>query len=245
MRKLVVLTAAMKVVVLVTAMWSSPAMAIGIGIPTFDSAQALNFIRTLQHYKDQWDQLEREYEKLRATHDALTGVRNLGEVFDDPLLRRYLPREWLKVYREMKKLGYDGLVREGAAMWAINKVFERCDKITLLDERLDCETRAALPSQNQADISMVMEKIASRGDQIRELQAAINATEDPKAIAELQARIAIEQVAVQNEASSIMAMNMAMENERQVLSQRALEFNSRARSAKGGAMLSPLTFGEE
>ena len=211
------------------------------GIPVVDALsngqRMLEFAQTLQKYQDEYLYWESELDRLKQTYDALTGVRNIGDIFDNKNLHKYLPDEWVKTYRIMKNLGYAGLVGEASAMWAVNQVFERCERIILKDKKLDCQTRAIKPTVDVANASVLYGKIIERGAQIRDLQAAINKTEDQKAILELQARLQTEQLFVESMSNQIKVAQMTMEAEERVMQQRQLEFNARTLSAKKGAAI--------
>lgn len=201
-------------------------------------------VETILKWKDQYDQMVRQFEKLKETHEALTGARNLGEVFDDPKLRRYLPPEWNEAYRAMKRQGYEGLVRKGVEIYRENQIFDACERLEDDDERKACEAKAVKPSQDQGDASEILEKLAERSLQIEALQLQINETEDPKAIAELQARLMIEQAAIANEATRVNVTSMIMASEEQVQAQRQRELQERTWAAKEGIKIEPLTFPE-
>lgn len=206
--------------------------------------QALQHIQTLLNWKEQYEQMRDQYEQLRTTHDALTGVRDLGDVFDNPELRQYLPDDWNQAYRRMKLEGYEGLVREGAAIYQANRIHDACEHLILDDVRLACESRAVKASQDQGDASESFEKTLARGEQIQQLQNQISATQDPKAIAELSARLSVEQAAIANEATRISLVKMITEAEERVQAQRQKEFQARAWSATKGVEVEPLTFGQ-
>ncbi len=215
-------------------------------IPVTDVAaiaeSAIQHIETVLKWKDQYDQMTRQFEKLKETHKALTGARNLGEVFDDPKLRGYLPPEWNEAYRAMKRQGYEGLVRKGVDIYRDNQIFDACERLEDEDERKACEAKAVKPSQDQGDASEILEKLAERSQQIKDLQSQINETEDPKAIAELQARLMVEQAAIANEATRVNVTSMIMASEAQVQDQRQREIQERTWAARKGVEIEPLTF---
>jgi len=215
-------------------------------IPVTDSLgiaeTAVQHVQTLLKWREQYQQMSEQFVQLQRTHTALTGVRNLGDVFDSRELRQYLPEDWNRAYRRMKREGYEGLVREGVAIYESNRIHDACEDLQPEDVRIACESRAVKASQDQADASELFDKTLERGEQIRQLQAQINATEDPKAIAELNARLSVEQAAIANEATRISIIKTITEAEERVQAQRQKEFQARAWSATKGVELEPLTF---
>lgn len=68
-----------------------------------------------------------------------------------------------------------------------------------------------------------------RQGQLQQLLRQIDATEDPKAIAELQARMSGEQVAVQNEGNRMAALSEQMRNQERVVTQAVNEWRNNQR----------------
>ena len=71
--------------------------------------------------------------------------------------------------------------------------------------------------------------------------AAINGTADPKAIAELQARISAEGAAIQNEQTKMQLFALASQAEDRLIQQQR-EANARTWSATGVVRVEPMTF---
>jgi type IV secretion system protein VirB5 len=80
--------------------------------------------------------------------------------------------------------------------------------------------------------------------QIEALMSQISKTEDPKAIAELQARIAIEQAAMQNEDTKLRMLQMVAEAESRILRQQQQEAIAEERSRTKGIELTPINWDE-
>ncbi|QBM30644.1 type IV secretion system protein [Hydrogenophaga pseudoflava] len=68
-----------------------------------------------------------------------------------------------------------------------------------------------------------------RQGQLQQLLRQIDATEDPKAIAELQARMSGEQVAVQNEGNRLAALSEQMRNQERLVTQAVNEWRNNQR----------------
>lgn len=83
----------------------------------------------------------------------------------------------------------------------------------------------------------------SRINQIDQLMQKINQTQDPKAIAELQARIGAEQANIQNEQTKLQMYAMVAAAEDRVQAQRQAEINAKANARRGWAQPKTVTFG--
>ncbi|MPN49131.1 Type IV secretion system protein virB5 [bioreactor metagenome] len=73
--------------------------------------------------------------------------------------------------------------------------------------------------------------------------AKINDTPDPKAIAELQGRIAAEQAMIQNEQTKLQLYAMVAQAEDKIQQQQQRELQARTWAARKGIQATPITFG--
>lgn len=178
--------------------------------------------------QDQLSKMENQYREIKAQHEALTGNRNLGSIFDDKAYRDYLPPDWQQVYDKAKKEGYAGLSPNAQNLYKTNQIYDECAYINADDERKVCQAKAA---KNAVDEDIALEtyqKAKNRIEQINKLMNKINDTKDPKAIAELQARIAVEQANIQNEQTKLQMYAMVTAAESKVQEQRQSEIQARA-----------------
>ncbi|OAI20331.1 P-type DNA transfer protein VirB5 [Methylomonas lenta] len=197
------------------------------------AAQASTLGKQLTEAKNQVTQ-------LKNTYQSFTGSRDLGTIMNNPALRNYLPQDWQKVYDSVKQGGYAGL--SGTAKTMYNQVFDSCKHITIDDERLSCEAAAVKGAQDKGFALDAYSKAQDRMDQIDQLMAKVNDTQDPKAIAELQARIATEQANIQNEQTKLQMYAMVASAEDKMQQQNKREMNARTWSATKGISAQPITF---
>ena len=73
----------------------------------------------------------------------------------------------------------------------------------------------------------------------------INQTQDPKAIAELQARIGAEQANIQNEQTKLQMYAMVAAAEDRVQTQRQAEINAKANARRGWVTPNAVDFGKK
>ncbi len=242
-----VLSLAVAAVVAVAGLgFTTPVMA--SGIPVIDVAKIANdtanqaaniakYIEMVQKYQQQIEQMKQQYE-------SLTGTRNFGEIMNNPALKNYLPEDWQAVYTKVQSGGYKGLSGSAAAIRDANTLFDTCAKKTGASKQL-CERSAAKAAQDKAFAVEAFDKANSRWDQIAGLMRQINSTTDPKAIAELQARINAEGAAIQNEQTKMQLFALASQAEDRLIQQQRREANARTWGATGGGVTAkPLTFGQ-
>ena len=181
------------------------------GIPVFDGAnlaqQIQQVVSWVQQYKqmvDQLTQLQQQYQQMQQQYQSLTGVRNLGNIYNNQQLQDVVPQNLSNVYNSINTGGYNSLTSDAKNLRSANMIYNCEDRTG--QSKLACEAILNLPSQSLAYDQNALSLTQQRVAQIQSLQNSINSTQDPKAIAELQARIQAENVQVSNDANRIAIM---------------------------------------
>ncbi|UZB06167.1 P-type DNA transfer protein VirB5 (plasmid) [Xanthomonas citri pv. fuscans] len=201
-----------------------------------------NQIETMAKWKAQYDQMVSQINQMQKQYDAVTGPRGLGQIMNNPALRDYLPSDWQKVYDSVRTGGYNGLSGSAAAIYDDNKVFDACARLAAGAQRTACEAAAVKPAQDKAFAGDAYAAAKSRLDQINSLMGQIDQTKDPKAIAELQGRIASEQAMIANEQTKLQLFQMMAQADEKLQEQRKREINAQQLARRGHLDLQPLTF---
>ena len=227
----------MKMKALVAALAITMAGAASAQIPVTDGASIANSIQqqieTIAKWKMQYDQMTSQINQMKQQYESLTGSRNLGQILNNAALRDYLPNDWQGVYDAVKSGGYSGLSGRAQSIYEANKAFDACMVFKLVDQRTACEAQAVKGAQDKAFALDAYDKAKSRLTQIDQLMAKINDTPDPKAIAELQGRIAAEQAMIQNEQTKLQMYQMVAAAEDRLQEQRQRELNAKAGARRG------------
>lgn len=188
-------------------------------------ANIAKYVEMINQYKTQIDQMKQQYE-------SLTGSRGLGNILNNPQFAEYLPADWQNVYNSVRQGGYEGLTGSAQAIRDANKLFDTCASKNGSDKQV-CERAVAKAAQDKAFATDAFDKAKLRWDQIQGLLQSINGTTDPKAIAELQARIASEQAAIQNEQTKLQMYQMIAQAEDRLIEQQQREANAKNLSRRG------------
>ncbi|WP_312595915.1 P-type DNA transfer protein VirB5 [Stutzerimonas nitrititolerans] len=216
-------------------------------IPVTDGAsiaqQTMAQIETIAKWKMQYDQMMSQIEQAKQQYESLTGSRGLGTIMNDPALRDYLPTDWQGVYDSVRSGGYSGLSGRAQSIYDENRLFDSCAHIAIADQRTACEALAVKASQDKGFALDAYDAAKSRINQIDQLMAKINQTEDPKAIAELQGRIAAEQANIQNEQTKLQMYQMVAAAEDRIQQQRQHELNAKANARRGWVRPQTVQFG--
>lgn len=209
---------------------SSPVMA--SGIPVFDAASAANFVTQLQRLKEQLDTAKSQLDAAKDQIDSTTGYRGFADIFNNPEIRKLLPPDMVNIYDIAGQTGYGDLdeliegVEEEYNLPADNRQAEQ-----------DIQQRSrTLGATNRALAERAYQGTEERMTQIARLREAIQDTDDPKSIAELQARIATEEAEVTSENTRVQLMRLNALAEQQLVEAQREELKRRYLSSDNTAM---------
>lgn len=168
-------------------------------IPVTDGANLMQQIQQVLSWVQQLKAMADQYQQLQGQYNAMTGNRGYGNLFNNPQLQQYLPANWQQVYGQLRTQGLDGL--SGGAQVFRQQIGDNrsCSMLADTQARMSCNQAIASPYQTYDVFQSALNVANQKPQQIQSLISQIQTTDDPKAIAELQARIAGEQAAMQNE----------------------------------------------
>lgn len=216
------------------------------GIPVVDAAsigkQVANQLQVMEQWKSQFDYMKSQITQLQQTYNSLTGIRNMGQIANNPALRNYLPQDWQQVYDSVSRGGYQGLTGSAQSIFSNNQVYDLCAHIPTQTAKTLCEAMSVKSAQDKAYATTAYSAAQQRLGQIDQLMGQINQTQDPKAIAELQGRIAIEQANIANENTKLQLYEMMAKAEDRLQEQKQRELNAQVWGRTATVNIKPLTF---
>jgi type IV secretion system protein VirB5 len=183
------------------------------GIPVIDVA---NLIQTIQQVLNDITEIQNQVQQITQLQDhlnSINGFRNLGQVFNSPMLSNYVPAEAYTFVNAVNTGGYSGLTGTSKMLRDAGMVYNCMDFGGA--ERTRCQAMLAAPYQTKGLLQDAMKSAAGRLSQINSLMGQINATADQKAVQEIQARIGAENALLAHEVSQVqMLQGMADSEER-------------------------------
>ena len=183
------------------------------GIPVIDAANLVQTIQQVIHDITKIQNQVHQITQLQSHLASINGARNLGNVFDNPVLRNYVPAEAYTFINAVHTGGYAGLNGTARGLRDASMVYN-CMDLTGT-ERTRCQAALAQPYQHKGLLQDAMTSAAGRLAQIQALMTQINLTTDQKAVQEIQARIGAENALLAHEATQIqMLQGMADSEER-------------------------------
>ena len=217
------------------------------GLPVYDGAaltnniaswavQAQSMASQLGELKKQYDTMQQQYQQLQQTYQSISGIRNMGDIANNPALRKYLPGD----YQQALQLGTGAASGQyGTLDGAVNGMKQATKILDIADTGLDPESpagKAFQNGQNQAALNRVLaeegfKQSGARIDDLQQLLNKVNNAPDEKDIQDLQARIQAEQVMLQNEQLRLASLAQVAQAQKDIANQQALEM--RIKSIKG------------
>lgn len=225
MRKLVITAA---IVVIVGA--ASPVMA--QGIPVFDATRAADFLQQFTRMKEQLDTARSQLAEAQRLFESMSGTRGFGDVLRNHQLRQYLPDDLKTVYDTVNGGGYSGI---SGSIDDILREEQLSGSVTEMARAIDERSRRTMVTDKAIGLR-AYEGAQQRLDQIDGLMDEISRTQDQKAIEELQARIAAEQAAIQNETTKLQMIAHLRHAEQTLIAEQKRELNRRILSSENRAM---------
>ncbi|NYT79543.1 type IV secretion system protein [Alcaligenaceae bacterium] len=208
-------TAIMAAIALAVATPASAVYASG-GIPTLD----INSVKQLNALLDQLETAKSQLEQTRAQLQALTQSSGFGYVLNNPgvqdAIRASLPADASAL---IDRLQGQNVALSGAVDSIIAGIDDPVD--FQRDGRALGEKSLRIAATKKALTEQAYNAMTKRLEIIDGLQAKINETTNPKEIAELQARIAIEQANIQADQTRIGLAEQQFAAERELLAARS------------------------
>jgi len=186
-----------------------------------DIASIFQEIQQLEAMSQQLSQMQNQLTQLKSTYNAATGSRNLGMILNNPTLNNSIPTTWTNNYKGIQQNGAAGLSASGKVIRNSNMIYN-CQGKTGTDLTL-CNRDLNKTAQDQAFTQDAYQVLQSRMQNIQSLMSQINSTQDPKAIAELQARITAEQASIGVERDKLNMYLASAHAERELIDQQKRE----------------------
>jgi type IV secretion system protein VirB5 len=212
------------------------------GIPVIDAANLVNSLQQVMAWGQQFEQMKNQIANQQQMYNSMNGSRGMGSLMNDPSLRNALPGDWQKVYTSIQSGGYSGLTGSAKTIRDATKIYDCKDKTG--DLLTLCNQEMNKGAQDEAYAQQAYASAQARVNQIQGLTSQIDATSDPKAIADLNARIQAEQASIQNEQTKLQMFKMLSEAEDRkiVMRKREIDLKGAARTKTVAESLTPLQF---
>ena len=191
------------------------------GIPVIDVA---NLIQTIQQVVNDITEINNQVQQisqLQSQLNSINGMRNLGNVFNNPLLKNYVPADAFNFINAVGTSGYSGLNATAKTLRDTGMVYNCLDLTGAA--RTSCQATLAQPYQQKGLLQDAMKSASGRLAQINALMDQINATTDQKSVQEIQARIGAENALLAHEMSQVQMLQGMADSEERIARSRERE----------------------
>jgi type IV secretion system protein VirB5 len=192
------------------------------GIPVIDIA---NLIQTILQVLNDITEISNQVQQItscRTSSTASTASATSGNVFNNPLLKNYVPAEAYTYLNAINTSGYSGLSGTAKALRDAGMVYN-CMDLAGNARTTSCQATLAQPYQQKGLLQDAMKSAAGRLSQIQSLMGQINATSDQKAVQEIQARIGAENALLAHEMSQVQMLQGMADSEERIARSRERE----------------------
>jgi type IV secretion system protein VirB5 len=200
------------------------------GIPVIDAGSIAQAVLQVESWGQQYKQMTQQILQLQQQIQAVTGSRGFSSALNSPSFqqaRRMLPQDAQALLDLAHGGSYGDLSKTISNIKLNTTTLNRDNFSTQLGADL-WEADLNRAASNKALSMEAYNSAQQRLSNLESLMSQISTTDDPKAIGELQARIATEQGLIQNEQAKIQAMTMLVSAEKQISEMQSREVSIRS-----------------
>ena len=196
------------------------------GIPVIDGAHIapakMNNMEQIAKWVVQLERMKTELEQTKGIWDSLKDGRGMGNILRDDLIRQFLPQDYWAVAESIRRgngnwNGISGRVADIVKAYQYKSCAE-LNKDPVL--RQECERQWRNAAMNKDFGDLAYKKAAENITNLQEFVRSINSSSDQKVIAEIQARINVENARLQNEQIKLSTIAKMEESERHLKTER-------------------------
>ena len=218
----------------------------GLGDIVYDPSNYAQAVKQVQSWEQQYQQMaqalikaEATVQQLQTQTTAMTGNRGFGDLLNNPSLMATVPTN---LPTTMSSLNSTGTLSGTAASIRSSTAVYNCIDVTDVGAKIACQALLGQNAQAQSVQQQTMALLNQRTTQIEALRGQIDATNDPKSIAELQARLTAELAQVANDQNKIALMNAMLISNQQAAAQTRMEQSSSLMATNKTSVLDGFSF---
>jgi type IV secretion system protein VirB5 len=209
----------------IIAAWTS----VSAQIPVTDGANLANSISSqvenIAKYTQQLQQMKLQVEEAKRMYSQLNGLRDVGGLMNDKLLRQSLPPEYQQAVNALMTNKGGALSGISGSLKDISKQYQAqsCDQYASTAVQKECRATWQTHSMNQYVGQAGYDNATKNIDDLQQFVNAIKTSSDPKSLQDLQARISVEQVKLENEKMKLDAVAAMKKTQEEMRRQNAID----------------------
>jgi type IV secretion system protein VirB5 len=190
-----------------------------------DVGAIAQLVEQISYWKQQIEGMTNQLNQLRTSYDSMTGTRGMERLLSGTV-RNYLPADWAALANTLEDMSgaYSALSLNLRGTINDNAILTQAELARLSPAaRAEIERERRLAAMNQVMARQALATTSQRFASVQQLIDAIPGATDPKAVFDLQARIAAEQAMLQNEQTKLQMLNQTLMGEELARKQRIRE----------------------
>jgi type IV secretion system protein VirB5 len=207
-------------------------------IPVTDALAQGQWIQQIVAMGKQYQELQNQYQQAKATYNSLNGTRSISGLLSNDLLSRSLPADYQQYLTAMRSSNGSGSgISASIAQIVRQNQNSNCAQSSagIASREQECNKRWNAMAGQQLAASSGYEAADKDMRNLNQMLSSIQGSSDPKAIADLQARISLQQVKINSEQTKLATIKMLAEAEDKMVAQRRSD-EVQAGYTKRGAM---------
>ena len=179
----------------------------------------------IQKLDSQLQQMRAQVEQGKQHIEAITGNKKFGDVHHNAALQQSLPQKWQGLYQATQS-GISALQGLMDTVKTVKGEEEFSGSVDDMQKHIEVRMEQVAITDKAVGLQ-AYQGLQGRIKQVDKLMAEINNTSDPKGIAELQARISIEQAYIQNEMTKLQLVGQLQRAEQQLIEHQKYKMSRR------------------
>jgi type IV secretion system protein VirB5 len=189
---------------------------------TSDPPGAIFHAEDIAKFVQQIQQMQAQVQQLQMTYNSLNGITGIANLFRTPGLASALPPSWQGVYSSASNGGYSGISGTVSALTAAEQVTGPVSSA----QAAIVARQSQKPITDEAIGEAGYAATTQRLNEIQAMMQQINASTSPKQIMDLEARIASEETAIQNEQTKLQLASMLQRNQDALIERQKNQVNA-------------------
>lgn len=204
----------------------------GVSIVT----QVTNQVESVAKYAQQINQLKQQLKQTEDTYKSLHGLRDVGSLLNNELVRQNMPPEYQKALRQLQAGKGGSLKGISGSLNDIVKQYQArpCTDYAAANMQAQCKARWQTQAMNQYVGESGYEQSAKNIQNLQQFVDKIQTTPDAKGLQDLQARIQVEQVKLQNEQMKLQTIQQMQKTKEEM--ERTNAIDNTVKSLKPGTI---------
>ena len=200
--------------------------AFAAGIPVIDAAHIatakMNSAEQIAKWVVQLQDMKTQIDKMQGVWSTLKDGRGMANILKEDLAKQFLPKDYWAVAEAIRnnRGDWSGISGKVADLIKANqlKSCAELNKDPILRQQCEAQWRNVALQKELGDLGY--KKAAENIENLQKFVKSINESADQKVISEIQARIQVEQVRMQNEQMKLATIQKMEEAERMLVANR-------------------------